>query len=339
MIYDAVVIGAGPAGCTAAKILADKGARVVLAERHKLPRNKSCSGMLIRKTLELTEKYFGEQVPASACCTPTENKGMIFTDDNGKEYRFEQEGLNVWRSGFDGWLAEKAAESGARLLDGCGAVNIEDKGDHVCAALKNGETIKARYALICEGASGQLKRSVTGKSTRYVTTYQTFSKGSTLLDPHYFYAYLQPELSEYDAWFNVKDGLLVLGVSVLNNEKIGFYYREFISYMEKRHKLKITEKVREEKWVMPLITPDSKPDRGKGRILFCGECAGFLNPMGEGISSAIESGYAAALSIMENFGDPLTVLKRYTKLTEETESYMKRQWKFVGRLSEKFGEK
>ena len=29
-----------------------------------------------------------------------------------------------------------------------------------------------------------------------------------------WYAYLQPELSEYDAWFNVKDDLLVLGVPV-----------------------------------------------------------------------------------------------------------------------------
>lgn len=129
MIYDAVVIGAGPAGCTAAKILADRGAAVVLTERHKLPRYKSCSGMLIRKTLDLTGKYFGEQVPASVCCTPTENKGMIFTDDNGKEYRFEQEGLNVWRSGFDNWLAEKAAESGAKLMDGCGVIGISDEGD------------------------------------------------------------------------------------------------------------------------------------------------------------------------------------------------------------------
>ena len=37
---------------------------------------------------------------------------------------------------------------------------------------------------------------------------------------HYFYAYLQPELSEYDAWFNVKDEMLVLGVSVKDTSRI-----------------------------------------------------------------------------------------------------------------------
>ena len=44
------------------------------------------------------------------------------------------------------------------------------------------------------------------------TTFQTFNRGTIQLDPHYFYAYLQPELSEYDAWFNVKDEMLVLEI-------------------------------------------------------------------------------------------------------------------------------
>lgn len=99
--------------------------------------------------------------------------------------------------------------------------------------------------MICEGAAGQLKKAVTGNKPKYVTTFQTFNKGNIDLDPHYFYAYLQPGLSEYDAWFNAKDNLLVLGVSVIHNEKIPFYYREFVSYMENRHNLKIAEKIRE----------------------------------------------------------------------------------------------
>jgi flavin-dependent dehydrogenase len=48
---------------------------------------------------------------------PTDNRGMVFTNDAGKEYRFEQEGLNVWRSHFDGWLAGKAKESGAEVME------------------------------------------------------------------------------------------------------------------------------------------------------------------------------------------------------------------------------
>ena len=51
-MYDVIVVGAGPAGSPAAKVLADKGLHILLVERHKLPRYKSCSGVLIQKTIE-----------------------------------------------------------------------------------------------------------------------------------------------------------------------------------------------------------------------------------------------------------------------------------------------
>jgi flavin-dependent dehydrogenase len=100
-MYDVLVAGAGPAGSTAAKILAEKGMRVLLAEKEKLPRYKSCSGQLIGKTLELTKAYFGEPVPLSVTCEPAQSRGMVLTNDKGRSFRFEQKGLNVWRSAFD----------------------------------------------------------------------------------------------------------------------------------------------------------------------------------------------------------------------------------------------
>ncbi len=336
MTYDVIVVGTGPAGCTAAKVLADNGLKVILLERRPFPRYKSCSGVLIKKSLDLIEKYYGEKVPADVTCSPAKNMGMIFTNDEGKEYSFPQEGLNVWRSSFDFWLAKKAEESGAVLCDSCPVTKIEQAADTVTATVKGKEEISGKYAVICEGGAGTLKASLTGKKPKYVTTFQTFNRGSIDLDYHYFYAYLQPQLSQYDAWFNVKDGHIVLGVSVTDTEKISQYYGSFLNYMEENHKLKIVETVKEEKWLMPLIEPDFGLTCGVGRIFFAGESAGLLNPMGEGISSAVESGAFAAESIARSLTFPETALNAYEKKLEPTVIYMKRQWQFVGSVSGSF---
>lgn len=235
-MYDAVVVGAGPAGAAAAKALCEAGRRVLLVERFRLPRYKSCSGILIKKSLGLVKQYFGEEVPSAVCCAPVENRGMIFTDDKGGEYAFRQEGRNVWRGAFDGWLVAKAAESGAELLDGTAAIACEEENGAVWVTLQNRERckVRARYLLDCEGVTGALKRKLAPGPAQYITTFQTFNEGRIALDPHYFYAYLQPELSEYDAWFNVKDGFLVLGVSVRDAKRAEYFYRRFLSYMEER---------------------------------------------------------------------------------------------------------
>lgn len=340
MMYDVTVIGAGPAGSTTAKTLADKGYKVLLVERLKMPRYKSCSGVLIKKSMDLVKQYFGEEVPASTMCAPTDNRGMIFTDDKGRTFPFEQAGLNVWRSSFDKWLADRAAESGVEVRDCTSALACEETGDSVIVTL-NGDknyTEQASYVVDCEGVTGAFKKKLLGGTPQYITTYQTFNEGSIDLDYHYFYAYLQPELSEYDAWFNVKDNLLVLGVSVKNPTTIPAYYARFIEYMKKKYNLRIEKQTKEERWLMPHIQPGCHVDYAKGRVLFAGEIAGFLNPMGEGISAGMESGFCAACAIAEHFNNPKNLYEDYQSRTKALKTYMARQWNFVAGMAGTFTE-
>lgn len=337
-MYDVLIVGAGPAGSTAAKILAESGYKVMLAEKFKMPRYKSCSGQLIKKSLDLIVKYFGESVPESVTCAPMENRGMIFTNDTGETFRFEQKGLNVWRSSFDMWLAKSAEKSGAVVCDSTDVVSLESRKNNITATLK-GEKIyneTARYVVDCEGAVCSLKRKLLKRDEEYIYTYQTFNNGSIDLDPHYFYAYLQPELSEYDAWFNVKDGKIVLGVAVKDRSKVECYYTRFLSYMKEKHNLKISETLNGDRWIMPYIEPGFAIEHGFGNVLFAGEAAGFLNPMGEGISAGIESGALAAQAITNNFEYPEKVASEYRNSTKQLQEYMKRQWNFVAEISGTF---
>lgn len=339
-MYDVIVIGAGPAGSTAAKTLAANGYKVLLVEKFKMPRYKSCSGQLIKKTMDLVQTYFGEAVPASTMCVPTENRGMIFNDDKGKSFRFEQDGLNVWRSSFDKWLANKAAQSGAEVRDNTTALSCVEKNGIVTVTLKDEQihTEQARYVIDCEGVVGALKKKLLNRDLQYITTCQTYNQGSIDLDYRFFHAYLQPELSEYDAWFNVKDNQLVLGVSVKDSSKTEYYYTRFIAHMKEKHNLRIDKQLKVDKWLMPHIRPGCAIDYGVGRVLFAGEIAGFLNPMGEGISAGIESGYHAANAIMQHFDDLDLVYADYKANTDAMHNYMKRQWSFVAGMADTFKE-
>lgn len=93
-----------------------------------------------------------------------------------------------------------------------------------------------------------------------------------------------------------------------------------------------------DKWLMPRIRTGCPIDYGIGRVLFAGEIAGFLNPMGEGISAGIESGHHAARAIIKNFDNPEQVYADYMENTAPLHAYMKRQWSFVGRMAETFKE-
>ncbi|MDE5755982.1 MAG: NAD(P)/FAD-dependent oxidoreductase, partial [Clostridia bacterium] len=338
--YDIIVVGAGPTGATCAKILAGKGLSVLVVDKSKLPRYKSCSGMIIAKTARLVKEYFQAELPDSVKCTPYDNYGMVFVNDDGKEYKFEQRGFNVWRSSFDNFLLSKAVESGATVIDGVSVINCKNFDDCVEVTLSDKSIGKktAKYLVDCEGAMGVIKRKLLNCTKDFIVTYQAFYDGKINLDPHYFYAYLQSQFSEYDAWFNVKDDILVLGVAVEQNNinDIKEYNDNFIKYMQSNHGLKIDKKVKEEKWIMPHIRPDFHIDYGIGRTLFAGEVAGFLNPMGEGISCGMESGYYAAKSILDNFQDPQKVLTAYRQNTTDLKAYMKRQWNLVSIISSKF---
>ena len=341
-MYDVIIIGAGPTGNSAAKELAANGYRVLLVEKCKVPRNKSCSGILIQKSVQLINTYFHEEIPVKVMCTPKDSKGMVFTNDGGIEYCYKQDGLNIWRHTFDNWLIEKAVQFGVEFRDETTALSCSEQNGIVSVNLKSKVQYieQAKIVIVCNGVISSIKRDLLHRQQKHIITYQTFNKGAIDLDPHYFYVYLQPQLSEYDAWFNVKDDYLIFGTAVKDIRNIEYYYTQFIAYMKNKYQARIEKQEKAEKWLMPLIAPGCPVDYGKGRIFLAGETAGFLNPMGEGISAGLESGHAVAQAIQQvdlnAYTAAPTIQAAYKEKTNELKKYMEDQWRFVASISSRF---
>src|SRR5579872_633315 len=107
MTYDVIIAGAGPAGVSAAQVLARGGARVVLLEKARLPRYKPCGGGLTpraraRSSLAMT-------------CIPETAATSLGLRGWGRLVDCELPapiGM-VMRDRFDAYLVEQAVASGA----------------------------------------------------------------------------------------------------------------------------------------------------------------------------------------------------------------------------------
>lgn len=250
--------------------------------------------------------------------------------------------IEDFESLLDEWLAIKAQNVGAEFKQSTSAISCEEKDDYVSVKLHDGEIYeeKARIVVACDGAGSTIKRNLFKKPNNYTFTYQTFCKGSIDLDNDFFHAFLDPRLSQYDAWFNVKDDFLIFGVGVKEPAKMKMYHSRFLSFLNSEFNARIESCVKEEVGIMPSVMPRCPVDLGTGRVLFAGEAANFLNPIGEGISSALASGYAAAEAIKSvhktNDFNVKSLIETYKSSTLPEKQYMTRQWTILASMSSKF---
>ncbi|MCX6550123.1 MAG: FAD-dependent monooxygenase [Acidobacteria bacterium] len=112
--WDAVVVGAGPAGALSALLLARAGVRVLLVERKGFPRAKVCGGCLNAQALEVFERVGVIDRVRGLGGTPVQ---AIQLHHGSRVARIELPGgLAVSRSALDAELMRAAAEAGAHVV-------------------------------------------------------------------------------------------------------------------------------------------------------------------------------------------------------------------------------
>ena len=154
---DVIVAGAGPAGATAALRLARAGARVLLIERHPLPRQKPCGGGI--STRVLTRFPW---LTASLDRIPTHPVSSLYLEGpSGEVFRMQSRGpaiLLIRRIEFDHLLVSLAVEAGARLLAPAAIAQARQDADGVTLRTRDGRELRARMVVAADGVNSVIAR-------------------------------------------------------------------------------------------------------------------------------------------------------------------------------------
>ena len=293
--YDAIIIGAGPGGASAAHDLAKAGARALLIEKQKLPRHKTCGGGV---TYKVTQHLPFDIAPAVERTIHT----VVFSYQMAKPVELHSQDPLVYmtrRSVFDNFLTEQAVKAGAHLMDDTAVESIEVSERGVTVRTHKG-TFTADWLLGADGATGMVARSLglMGDVERMPGVESEVEVQADVAD--YWRDKMALDLGSLRAsygWIFPKDDHLNVGVGGI---AFGDDYGQRLKRYDADHlKLRLTKQERVRKhfgYVLPLRKIGSPIH--KGRAMLIGDAAGLVEAFtGEGIYWAVRSGQLAAQAI------------------------------------------
>jgi digeranylgeranylglycerophospholipid reductase len=331
---DVVVIGAGPAGATAAREIARNGYGVFLVEKSAFPGQTSVCGGGIDKVsvenLDLPEKVIEKNISKSLHYFPW---GI---------YTLTTPSLSVQRNVFDRFLAERAEKYGAKLFTSTIAWNVTLKRNAIVAHLRNLLTnesyeVKAKLLIFADGPHTLASRKFRDvgfrskpSNTAFAAIYEIEWKHNPFDCFEYFF---DTKISPWGyGWIFPKKNLLNVGVVSLMS-KMRSNIRKHLDFLVDKHpiaskKLHERPKLRFAADIIPL--QHARRIYGE-RILVVGDAAGMVDPLwGGGISYAIRGSSIAArvaVKALEKSKFNEAFLSRFQRTWKKDKSfkYLRRQ--------------
>jgi flavin-dependent dehydrogenase len=329
------VVGAGPAGATAALALASAGIAVRLLDKSGFPRNKPCGGGMSARVLQRFPYLVGA-LPRIAAHRVSR---LYLEGPDGSSTTIDARGtaaLMIRRVDFDALLVSLAVEAGARLTTGADIVQVREDDERVTLTARSGDQFTASVVIAADGVNSVVARRLginTGWPASAVALDMMEETPRALLrdaDPGSLwvaYGY-DPEtgngnrgveaLRHKKAGGNPRRRASAEGYAYVFpkrdhvNVGIGYvlsHFRETIDGAPYDVQRRFVERLRDRgvlvgesvrRHFTPALIPIGGPLRqtGRGRVLLAGDAGGFVNAVtAEGIYYAMVTGELAAHAV------------------------------------------
>jgi len=305
-----LVVGAGPAGATAARRLAEAGIKVRLLDRASFPRNKPCGGGI---SVRVLSRFPFLEPKLSRIATHTLSR-LYLEGPAGESAVVTSNApatLMIRRVEFDALLVSLAVDAGAELVTAADIVQASDAGGRVTLVSRDGRRFESHTVIAADGVHSTVARRLglnPGWPPSSIALDMMEETPRTMLrdvDPSTLwvaygyngpgYAYIFPKRDHV----NIGIGYVL---SHYRTEVAASPYdlqRAFVDSLRSRG-IVAGESVRRNftPFLIPVGGPLSRP--GRGRVLLAGDAGGFVNAFtAEGIYYAMVTGDLAARTIVD----------------------------------------
>ena len=286
---DVVIVGAGPAGCSAAWDLTVHGLRVLLLDRTEFPRKKACAGGLTAKAVRALRYSIAPVIQRSLCSLSVSCRmrhPKLLKSNSPICHMVE-------RPAFDDFCLKKTVTAGAHFA----VVKRIDKiveSDRSVSLATDGGRIRARYLIGADGVHSRVRR-LTGRFARFRPGFAVEGRVDRTPPDDLGMGFDFSRVAGGYGWVFPKAGHINVGLYTLRSD-VRITRQDLVDYAVRRIGRPVPTRITGS----PLGLGGWRYRPGRGRVLLVGDAAGLVDPLlGEGLYHAITSGQQAASAIAD----------------------------------------
>jgi flavin-dependent dehydrogenase len=298
--WDAIVVGAGPAGALAARLLAQGGATVLLVEKKRFPRSKVCGACLNGQAMAVLRSAGLGSLIAGRCGIELEEVRLRY---RGRTARLPFEGGAVLsRERLDAALVDAATEAGARFLQETQAILAGAGGGiRQVDLVQPGHTTRAAARLVLVAAGfGRYRKAQRGEARTRLRVGSRIGAGCQVADAPDFYrdhtVFMAVGRAGYVGMVRLEDGRLNVAAAFEPAfiRRLGTPAAAAAQVLAEARSVPIAALETAQWQGTGALARQTRP-LAEDRLFLLGDAAGYVAPFtGEGIAWALASAQAIA---------------------------------------------